>query len=100
MANTNSRVTIHMVASLDGFIARRDGRVDWLETLDKFEDGDTMTPEFVEEFLLDGPETVSARRAEFTLNVALEIVLDAVIFEQRVVHIHQEHDGVGWRHRW
>jgi dihydrofolate reductase len=51
MANTNSRVTIHMAASLDGFIARRDGRVDWLETSDKFEDGDTMSPEFVEEFL-------------------------------------------------
>jgi hypothetical protein len=29
---TDSRVTIHMVASLDGFIARKDGRVDWLET--------------------------------------------------------------------
>jgi dihydrofolate reductase len=51
MANTNSRVTIHMAASLDGFIARRDGSVDWLETSDKFEDGDTMAPEFVEEFL-------------------------------------------------
>jgi len=51
MANTNSRVTIHMVASLDGFIARRDGRVDWLETSDKFEGGDTPSPEYVEEFL-------------------------------------------------
>ena len=51
MANTNSRVTIHMVASLDGFIARRYGGVDWLETADKFEGGDTMTPEFVAEFL-------------------------------------------------
>ncbi len=40
-----------MVASLDGFIARRDGSVDWLETSDKFEDGDTLTPELVEEFL-------------------------------------------------
>ena len=48
---TDSRVTIHMVASLDGFIARRDGTVDWLETPDKFEGGDTMTPEFVAEFL-------------------------------------------------
>ncbi|MEX0617524.1 MAG: dihydrofolate reductase family protein [Pseudohongiellaceae bacterium] len=47
----NSCVTIHMVASLDGFIARRDGSVDWLETSDKFEGGDTMDPEFVEEFL-------------------------------------------------
>jgi dihydrofolate reductase len=51
MANTNSRVTIHMVASLDGFIARRDGRVDWLETPDKFDGGDTLSPEFVQEFL-------------------------------------------------
>src|SRR6185437_3988797 len=49
--NEPSRVTIHMVASLDGFIARRDGSVDWLETLDTFERGETMTPEFVEAFL-------------------------------------------------
>jgi dihydrofolate reductase len=51
MATMNSRVTIHMAASLDGFIARKDGGVDWLETSDKFEDGDTMDPEFVAEFL-------------------------------------------------
>ena len=51
MENTTSRVTIHMVASLDGFIARKDGSVDWLETSDHFEGGDTLAPEFVEEFL-------------------------------------------------
>jgi len=51
MATTDSRVTIHMVASLDGFIARKDGSVDWLETADEFEDGDTMDPEFVAAFL-------------------------------------------------
>ena len=51
MENTQSRVTIHMAASLDGFIARKDGSVDWMETSDKFEGGDTMTPEFVEAFL-------------------------------------------------
>jgi dihydrofolate reductase len=51
MVNRNSRVTIHMVASLDGFIARRDGSVDWLETSDTFEGGDTMTAEYVEAFL-------------------------------------------------
>ena len=51
MDNAEPRVTIHMVASLDGFIARRDGRVDWLETSDQFEGGDTLTPEFVEAFL-------------------------------------------------
>jgi dihydrofolate reductase len=51
MANTSSRVTIHMVASLDGFIARSDGGVDWLETADTFEPGETMSAEYVEEFL-------------------------------------------------
>ena len=39
-----------MVASLDGFIARKDGRVDWLETSDEFEEG-TPGPEVVQEFL-------------------------------------------------
>jgi len=51
MANLNSCVTIHMAASLDGFIARKDGSVDWLETADEFADGHTMDPEFVSEFL-------------------------------------------------
>ena len=51
MANPDSRVTIHMAASLDGFIARKDGRVDWLETSDDFAGGDTMDPAFVEAFL-------------------------------------------------
>lgn len=51
MASTESRVTIHMAASLDGFIARKDGSVDWMETSDEFTGGDTMDPEFVESFL-------------------------------------------------
>ena len=51
MARADSQVTIHMVASLDGFIARKDGRVDWLDTSDQFEGGDTLTPEFVQAFL-------------------------------------------------
>ena len=40
-----------MAASLDGFIARRDGRVDWLETADEFAAGDAMDPAAVEAFL-------------------------------------------------
>ncbi|MGC1456656.1 MAG: dihydrofolate reductase family protein [Steroidobacteraceae bacterium] len=44
-------VTVHMAASLDGFIARRDGRVDWLETADEFAGGDTLDPAYVEAFL-------------------------------------------------
>ena len=51
MANPGSQVTIHMVASLDGFIARKDGRVDWLETSDEFAGGDTLDPGVVEAFL-------------------------------------------------
>jgi dihydrofolate reductase len=45
------RVTIHMAASLDGFIARKDGRVDWLETSDEFAAGETMDPGVVDAFL-------------------------------------------------
>jgi dihydrofolate reductase len=51
MASADARVTIHMAASLDGFIARKDGSVDWLETADEFVDGDTMDAGFVEAFL-------------------------------------------------
>jgi dihydrofolate reductase len=51
MANTGSRVTIHMAASLDGFIARKDGSVEWMETADEFEGGEAMGPEFIEAFL-------------------------------------------------
>jgi dihydrofolate reductase len=40
-----------MVASLDGFIARRDGGVEWLETSDRFDSGEVMAPESVAEFL-------------------------------------------------
>jgi dihydrofolate reductase len=51
MANADSRVTIHMAASLDGFIARQDGSVDWMETSDEFFGGDTMAPDVVAAFL-------------------------------------------------
>src|SRR5215813_12995324 len=51
MAKADSQVTIHMAASLDGFIARKGGSVDWMETSDQFIGGDTMSPEFVEAFL-------------------------------------------------
>ena len=51
MANPDSRVTIHMAASLDGFVARKDGSVDWLETSDEFADGETLDPGYVESFL-------------------------------------------------
>jgi dihydrofolate reductase len=51
MAHGDSRVTIHMAASLDGFIARRDGSVDWIETSDEFAGGEALDPGFVAAFL-------------------------------------------------
>jgi dihydrofolate reductase len=51
MTPGQSLVTVHMVGSLDGFIARRDGSVDWLETADEYPAGDTLSADFIEEFL-------------------------------------------------
>ena len=51
MSAADSCVTIHMAASLDGFVARRDGSVDWMETADVFEAGETLDPAYVAEFL-------------------------------------------------
>jgi len=51
MESAKPRVTVHMAASLDGFIARRDGRVDWLETSDLFEGGEELAPETVAQLL-------------------------------------------------
>lgn len=51
MPINDSRVTIHMAASLDGFIARKDGSVDWMETSDVYPDGVGMDPEFIDAFL-------------------------------------------------
>lgn len=46
-----SRVTIHMVSSLDGFIAKDDGNVSWLQSTDKYEKGVTLTDEDIVAFL-------------------------------------------------
>src|SRR5262245_37458905 len=51
MAVTDSRVTIHMASSLDGFIARKDGSVDWLETSDEFAGGESLDSEQIARFL-------------------------------------------------
>ena len=51
MTTGESRLTIHMAASLDGFIARKDGSVDWLDTSDEFAAGDTLDPATVQAFL-------------------------------------------------
>jgi dihydrofolate reductase len=49
MSTDAPRITIHMVSSLDGFIAKKDGSISWLETTDTYEKG--VTEENAEEFM-------------------------------------------------
>jgi dihydrofolate reductase len=49
MKTTEFRLTIHMVSSLDGIIAKKDNSVSWFETFDKYEKG--VVGEDPEEFL-------------------------------------------------
>lgn len=51
MAKARSKVTIHMAASLDGFIARMDGGTDWMETSDAYEGGESLDADYVRDFL-------------------------------------------------
>ncbi len=51
MTPNTSKITIHMVASLDGFIAKKDGQVDWMQSTDHYEKGVTLSDESIETFL-------------------------------------------------
>jgi dihydrofolate reductase len=51
MPDNDTRVTIHMVASLEGYVAREDGSVDWMETSDEYPAGSDMDPETVQSIL-------------------------------------------------
>src|SRR4051794_17123600 len=45
------RITIHMVSSLDGYIAKKDNSVSWFETPDNYENGTTISKQDQEEFV-------------------------------------------------
>jgi dihydrofolate reductase len=45
------KVTVHMVSSLDGIIAKKDNSVSWFETSDYYEKGIGLTEQDKEEFL-------------------------------------------------
>ncbi|HVX26386.1 MAG TPA: dihydrofolate reductase family protein [Parafilimonas sp.] len=45
------KLTIHMVSSLDGMIAKKDNSVSWFETSDHFEKGIEVTDENTKQFL-------------------------------------------------
>jgi dihydrofolate reductase len=46
-----STITLHMVASLDGFIAKRDNTVSWMDTGDVYEKGVSISEQEVATFL-------------------------------------------------
>lgn len=50
--NTDSpKVTIHMVSSLDGFIAKKDRTVSWLHSTDVYEKGISLTDEEIATYI-------------------------------------------------
>lgn len=51
MSGESATVTIHMVSSLDGFIARKDGNISWMHSKDHFEKGKVLSDEDVTAFL-------------------------------------------------
>ncbi len=51
MATGSFKVTIHMVSSLDGYIAKKDNSISWFETSDNYEKGVNVTEQEAEEFL-------------------------------------------------
>ncbi len=51
MTPSESTITIHMVSSLDGFIAKKDNSVSWFETSSNYEKGVTVSPQDQEKFL-------------------------------------------------
>lgn len=53
MANENNRrtLTLHMVSSLDGFIAKKDNTVSWMETSGVYEAGVSISEEEIAAFL-------------------------------------------------
>src|SRR6478752_5000201 len=51
MTNNPFILTIHMVSSLDGIIAKKDNSVSWFETTDYYEKGVTLTEQDTKEFL-------------------------------------------------
>ena len=51
MTGAAPKITLHLVASLDGIIAKKDNSVSWFETADTYEKGTTVTEEDATAFL-------------------------------------------------
>ncbi|WP_422106559.1 dihydrofolate reductase family protein [Winogradskyella sp.] len=46
-----AKVTLHMVSSLDGFIAKKDEDVSWMHSKDTYREGKTLSEDDIEQFL-------------------------------------------------
>lgn len=51
MTTDDFKLTIHMVSSVDGYIAKKDNSVSWFETADSYEEGIQLTDQDVQVFL-------------------------------------------------
>jgi dihydrofolate reductase len=51
MATDTFKITLHMVSSLDAYIAKKDNSVSWFETADNYENGVTVTEQDAKAFL-------------------------------------------------
>jgi dihydrofolate reductase len=51
MNNEGFKLTIHMVSSVNGYIAKKDNSVSWFETTDHYDSGVVVTDDEIKEFL-------------------------------------------------
>ncbi|MES1222426.1 MAG: dihydrofolate reductase family protein [Bacteroidota bacterium] len=51
MTNNTFKITLHMVSSLDGIIAKKDNSVSWFDTTDHYEKGIEFSAQDTEKFL-------------------------------------------------
>lgn len=46
-----AKITLHMVSSLDGFIAKKDGSISWMRSTDTYEQGKRLNDKDIADFL-------------------------------------------------
>ena len=51
-----------------------------------------------EQLLENRPVSLAARNSELTIEMTLDVILDAVVVEQGIVHIDEKNNGVRQRH--
>jgi dihydrofolate reductase len=90
MTTDTSRVTLHMVSSLDGFIAKKDESVSWLQTSDTYEKG--VAEEDAEEFMKTiGCFVMGSRTYELALTLGWPYGdVRTIVLTHRDLPVHRE----------